>query len=465
MIRVALVRLSAHAVVALLLLIVPTISVAQKKPVGTKNPEPDKMQLTGNLTSSIQHLADSTLQAERRFSDSLASVAASTAKEAIARIDFLADSLITSARDSLDVPRKDTLRFITKALQRQLRAFGDSAQHAVNVPVFRFVNDLVIGKKAYAQCDSCENSPDFNDRLDQFREFVENLHEGLHDTTVALLDEHKDIFQDRCDVVHDSLANLRDILIENRLNEIDYQRFVATRLTVSAGYSSRTTYRGRDNGLQQQMIAPSIAFHHSSGFGIEVSTFWLDQTPKQWDDVTASVVFEFTVGSIMGGAISYSHFWVSDSSRTAKAVFKNDFAAGVSLNLPVLSLSVNGDLATGDASEFTMAVSASHEFEFPLTLYNTISLQPSLTAVIGEQNSTLTTLRKGPRGKKVIGVQTQTSNTFGILDYEASLPLTMVFGPLTISPSVVYIAPMNVVDFSTTKPFIDFEFSVSLAFR
>jgi hypothetical protein len=129
-------------------------------------------------------------------------------------------------------------------------------------------------------------------------------------------------------------------------------------------------------------------------------------------------------------------------------------------------LSVDGDLATGAASEFTVAASVTHEFEIPLTLYNKISLDPTLTAIIGEQNSTLTTLRtKGAKGKKVVGVLTQNINTFGILDYEVSLPVTIVLGPLTLSPSVVYIVPMNVVDLSTTKAFVDFEFGVSLAFH
>jgi hypothetical protein len=449
-----------------LLILVPLCSLAQKKTTEVKSPEPSEIQLSRKLASSVQCFADSTLQAERRYSDSLTSVVAFTAREAITRIDLVTDSLITSAHDSLDAPRKDTLRIVTKSLQQRLLAFGDTTEQIVDGPISRFVDELTRGKRTFSSCDSCESGPDFNDRFDQFREFVDNLHDGFHDTTAALMDDHKDLFQDKYDTIHDSLADLRDNLIENRLDEIDYQRYVATRLTVSAGYSSHTTYRGRDNGVPQQMIAPSLAYHHSSGFGIEISTYWLDQTPKQWDDVTGSVTYEFTMGNLLGGELSYSHFWFSDSSRSAKSVFKNDFGASLSLNWPVLSLSVDGDLATGNASEFTTAVSASHDFEFPLTLYNKISLEPTLTAIIGEQNSTLTTLRtKGAKGKKVVGVQTQSYNTFGILDYEVSFPVTIVLGPLTVSSSVVYIVPMNIVDLSTTKAFIDFEFGVSLAFH
>jgi hypothetical protein len=465
-----LVKLTGHTSVAALfislLFLFPLCSVAQKKTLEVKNLEPSGIQRTRKLAFSIQRFADSTLQTERRYSDSLTSVVAVTAKEASTRIDLFTDSLITSARDSLDAPRKDTLRFITKYLRQQLLAFGDTAKQAVGGPISHFIAELTRGRGAYSICDSCDSDLDFNDRFEQFREFVDNLHEGFHDTTGALMDDHKDLFQDKYDTIHDSLADLRDNLIENRLDEIDYQHYEATRLAVSTGYSSHTSYRGRDNGVPQQMFAPSVAFHHSSGLGVEVSTYWLDQTPKRWDDVAASLSYEFIAGNIVGGAVSYSHFWFSDSSRSSKSVFKNAFDASLSLNWPVLSMSVQGDLATGSASEFTLVFSASHEFEFPLTLYNKISLDPTLTAIVGEQNSTLTTLRtKGVKGKKVVGVQTQSNNTFGILDYEASLPITIDLGPVTLSSSIIYVVPVNVIDLSTTKAFVDFEFSVSLTFR
>jgi hypothetical protein len=449
-----------------LLIYFPLFSVAQKKTTEMKSPGPSVTQLNQRLADSIQRFADSSLQTKRHYSDSLVAAVVFIAEKANTQINLLADSLIRSAHDSLDASRKDTLRAVTKSLQQRLLAFRDTTRQAVSGPISDFFDDLTKARRTYSVCDSCESGTDFDDRFGQFREFVDNLGEEFHDTTSALMDDRKDIFQDRYESIHDSLADLRDNLIENRLNEIDYQRYFATRFSVSTGYSSHTTYRGRDNGVPQQMIAPSVAFHHSSGLGVEVSTYWLDQTPKRWDDVAASVSYEFTAGSLVSGGLSYSHFWFSDSSLSSKSVFKNGFGASLSLNWPVLSLSLEGDLATGTASEFTLAASASHEFDIPLTLYNMLSIEPTLTATIGEQNSTLTTLRtKEAKGKKVVGITTQTNNTFGILDYEASLPVALILGPVTLSPSVTYIVPFNVIDESTTNSFVDFEFSVRLTFH
>jgi hypothetical protein len=258
-------------------------------------------------------------------------------------------------------------------------------------------------------------------------------------------------------------------LIDNRLDDIDYQRYFATRFVISTDYSSHLNYRGRDNGVSQQMLAPSLAFHHSSGFGVALSAALVDQTSNKLDDITLTANYEFFWGNILGVDLSYNHFWFNDSSKSAKSVFTNAVDASLTLNWPVLILGIDGGLAIGNASEFTLVTSASHPFEFPLTLYDKITIEPTLTAVIGEQNNTLTSLRaiKGPKGKKVIGTQTttQAKNMFGILDYEASLPVTLEWGRVTIAPEFNYVMPVNVVDLSTKDPFVSFDLTVSIAIR
>jgi hypothetical protein len=445
-----------------LLISFPFSSNAQKK--STNNPSSGEARLNQILEKSVRHFADSTLQSERQYSDSLQSALALTAMATAASIDALTDSLIRSAHDSLDASRKDTLRFMTTMLRRQVLAAADTAKQAMNGLLAHFVTEVTRCRSTFSACNDCEVIADVNDRFEQFRDFVDLVLESFRDTVSTVMDDRRDALQDRFETVRDSLIDLRDQLIEHRLGEIDYQRYEATRLTISTGYASHTVYRGRDNGVAQQMIAPSVEFHHASGFGIVASTSWVDQEAKSWDGAAASAMYQFTIGGVFGGGLSYSHFWFSDSSLSSKAVFKNAFGANASLSFPLVSLSLDADLATGSASEFTLSASVSHTFGVPLTLYNDISFQPTLTAIVGEQNSTLTTIRtKGAKAKKVAGATTQTSNSFGILAYEFSLPVTVNLGPVTLAPSLVYTLPKNVIDLSTTSPFFDFELVVSLA--
>lgn len=348
-----------------IVILFPYRSVAQKKSDAVKSLEPGAQQLCRVLSLSIQRCADSTLRITQYDSDSLKSVATITAARATTRIDVLTDSLISCASDSVEVSRRDTLRFVAMSFRRQLVAYGDTSQRAIGALLDHFLNELTKGKLLFSLCDSCESVRDFNDRLEEFRDFVENLRETYRDTTSTLMEDQRDTFQDIYETARDSLADLRDYLIENHLADIDYQRYVATRFVVSTGYSSHTTYRGRDNGVRQRMLAPSIAFHHSSGFSVDVSTSFLDQTPGRLDDITLSANYEFTLGSLIGVALSYSHLWFSDSSRSSKFVFKNALGANLSLNWLLLTLGVDGDLAIGSASEFTVAASASRSFEIP----------------------------------------------------------------------------------------------------
>jgi hypothetical protein len=436
-------------------------SVAQNK-----TSQPDLKQLEQQLIQSVKRAADSTLFAEQRHADSVISSVSAAAVLAARHLELSANSLVTSAGDSLDANRQDALRLTAKSLQRPIHAIEATAKKLVTGPTSLLSQQITRGISEFSRCDDCEDPSDFEDRLRQFQDHVDEVRETFRDTTSTVIDEQRDFVRETHEAAFDSLVDLRDNLIESRLEEIDYQRYDATRLIVSTGYSSHSTYRSRDNGVLQQMIAPSLRFQHSSGFGIEVSTYWLDQTPKRWDDVAASVSYEFTAGSLVSGGLSYSHFWFSDSSRSSQSVFRNAFGASLWLNWPVVSLSVNGDLATGDASEFTAAVSASHAFEIPLTLYNRISIEPKITATIGEQNSSLTILRtKGLKKKRIIGTEIQSNTMFGILGYEMSVPVTVDLGPVTLSPSVCYVKPLNVIDESTTKAFFKFEFGASLAIR
>lgn len=426
-----------------------------------KSSRPDAAQLRQRLARSVQHLADATVQLERRYVDSLAASTKLSVGKAQKHLDSFVDSLVISARDSLDAGRRDSLRLKVRSLQQELASAEGESRTLLNASLSRFIEQLSKGRKEFSVCSNCESESDFDDQLGYFKGVVDSLRENFRDETSSLMDEQTETLQDKYESLRDSLVDVRDNLIDRRLNEIDMERYRSSRFVISSGYSGHNSYRGRDNGLPQQMIAPSIEYRHSSGFSIAASTYWLDKTPKKWDEFQLSAGYEFNVSEVVGISFSYTHFWFSDSSRSAQSVFKNAVGAGLSLDWPVASFGANADLAMGTASEFTVATSVSHPFEIPLSLYNRIMVEPTLTAFIGEQNSDLTTLRiKRVKGKKVVSTQTQVNNFFGILDYEVSLPVSIELAPVTLSPAVTYIIPLNVIDESTATGFLSFEFDI-----
>ena len=415
---------------------------------------------------SIQHVVDSTLHFERSFVDSLALSTTVHVGKASRELKSLTDSLIISAADSLDDSRKDSLRVVAGSLEQQMVSVEAETRKLLSGLLLNFTKQLDRGKTVYSPCDGCQSTEDFEAQLGNFRDVVDSLRGSFRDTASSLRDDQSETFRDRLESYRDSLVQVREDLIDHRLDEIDVQRYRASRFIVSTGYSSHNSYRGRDNSIPQQMILPTIEYRHSSGLSIAASTFWFDKTPKKWSDFLLSAGYNSTIGNVVDVSVSYTHFWFSDSSKTARSVFTDEASAGLSIDWPVLSLGTNASLDIGSANEFTLMTSASHSFEIPLSLYNRITIEPMVTATVGQQNSELTILRrKSAKGKKVVGIQTQVNNSFGILDYEATLPVTIELGQVTLAPALTYIIPLNVVDQSTASGFFDFDLTISLSLR
>jgi hypothetical protein len=282
-----------------------------------------------------------------------------------------------------------------------------------------------------------------------------------------MAEERSDLFADAFETAGDSLRDVRDGLIDNRLSDIEVWRYGASRLVLSSAFASHSSYRGRDNGLLHQSIAPSVTYRHSSGLTFQASSYFVNDAGSRWDNFQLTGGYEFRLSDVVGGSLSYAHFWFNDSSKTELSVFTDNAQGGLSFDWPAVSIAALGSMNFGTASEFTLTTTISHNFEIPLSLYNKVTISPSFSWVIGQQNSELTTLlttkTKGQRA--VTTAQTKATSSFGILDYEVSLPVAIELGLLTLAPSAMYIVPLNVVDASTKKSFINLEFALSLTIR
>ncbi|MCX6132292.1 MAG: hypothetical protein NTU47_00650 [Ignavibacteriales bacterium] len=283
------------------------------------------------------------------------------------------------------------------------------------------------------------------------------------------MEERSDLLTDALEAARDSIRDYRNALIDNRLSGIEMWRYGTSRLVFSSAFANHSSYRGRDNGLLQQSIAPSVAYRHSSGLTVQASSYFVNDAGSRWDNFQLTGGYEFRLSEVVGGSLSYAHFWFNDSSKTELSVFTDNAQGGLSFDWPAVSIAALGSMNFGTASEFTLITSVSHNFEIPLSLYNRITMSPSFSWVLGQQNSELTTLlttkAKGKKVGSVTNTQTKSTSTFSVLDYEVSLPASIELGSVTLAPSATYIIPLNVVDASTRKSFINLELSISLTIR
>ena len=444
-------------------------SNAQTKVILTRNEGDDVKQLRQLFAKSTQLVVDTTVMGLRKLVEALAGSISLTANSARKQIAVLTDSLILSARDSLDASRQDSLRLLGKSLELQFTPHASSTRQLLESRLSVLLQELRKATGMSFACTDCQDRSAFEERLADLKDFADSLVTSFHDTTSAVTEERTDLLADAFDAARDSLLDVRDGLIDNRLNDIEVWRYGVSRLVLSSVYATHNVYRGRDNGVLQQSIAPSVMYRHASGLSIQAFTSWLDDARNQWDNFQLSGGYDFRISQAIGGSLSYAHFWFSDSSKSELSVFTDNVEGGFSFDWPVVSISTLGSMNFGKASEFTFITSISHDFEIPLSLYNRVMISPSLSAVLGQQNSELTTLRttkaKGKKAVVTTGTQTKSASTFSVLDYELSLPSTIELGPVTLAPSATYVIPLNVVDASTRKSFVNLEFSIFLTIR
>ena len=433
------------------------------------NEADDVVRLRQALAKSTQLVVDTTVKGMRDHVESVANSASRAANNAGTYIAGLTDSLILSAHDSLDVQRRDSLHALGESLRLQLVGHELSTRQALDLNLACIHDELLKARGAYSLCTNCESRSEFDEKLADFRDLADSVVSGFHDSTSAIAEVRADLFADALETAIDSLHDSRDRLIDNRLNDIEVWRYSVSRVVLSSSYGSHTSYRGRDNGLLQQSVAPSVTYRHSSGLSLQTAASWLHSTENRWDNVQVSGGYDFRLGGIVGGSLSYTHFWFNDSSKSELSVFTDNAQAGISFDWSAVSIAVLGSLNFGKASEFTLASSISHDFEIPLSLYNKVTISPAVTWTVGQQNSDLTTLlttkAKGKKAVVTTSTQTKSTTTFSLLDYEFSLPAMIELGPVTLVPSATYIVPFNVVDASSKTSFWVLEFSVVLTIR
>ena len=358
---------------------------------------------------------------------------------------ILADSLIRHSGDTLTPLRRDSLRTFAGTMEVAL-------VQLVQIRTINLKRTMASFEKQFRQA----NSPD---SLDSIESLSDSIFESQRDSLFAVAEAHDDELNDSLDSCTSALRDYYQDLVDRQTNEDDYLAARATRAIITTGYDSRLAYRGRDYGIQQYAFAPSIAVKHRSGFFLSASSAWLEQSLNNWDQFNLTAGYDFEFRGRMWGSLSFTHFWTRDSSNAPTADFRNSVDATFNVRSRLVVVSTLFSIAYGTASEVSFAASLSHSFEVSgIVKDRTLSIEPTAAAVIGEQNSELTSKRlqrakKGKVAAPTVLTTTSVQNYFGILAYEASLPVTVEYGGIFVIAAPTYTVPVNVIDQSTSNPF------------
>jgi len=251
--------------------------------------------------------------------------------------------------------------------------------------------------------------------------------------------------------------------IDNKLYMNTYEP--ANEIDFDLTYDSHDSYRGRDNGIIENGLATSVQYQHKSGFGAFIDAKYLSKSKKAIDDYDLGISWLFNVTNSFDLYLSYSHFWYNDSVQV-RSNMNNNFESVFDLQTKSFNSNVTLDLDFGGGTkEFTTSFSGG----IPLILSSHIfkrgvlTIEPGLTATIGQQDLSLVARRKARGGSIVPKVKK--SSTFGIMDYELHIPLTLETKHITVKPQFDLIMPVNVLDLSTKTAFGNFDLEITVPFK
>lgn len=420
------------------------------------------------LHSSLGAVADSIGRRTRSEIKDLQKMNTRAADSASGLLGVSAERLIRESGDSLSPSRRESIRLIVRTMDTALASYAAEIRRSADEALRGFQKGMLILEKRYSNCDDCENSQDVQSLLDEYFAASDSLAEILHQSSEGLTES----MDDSLDVFRDRLADACSEMIDRQAEENEYAAAHSSRLVISGSYISDVVYHGRDGGVKQFALSPQLAYKHRSGLFVAGSAAWLSNSVNGWDQRNVGGGYEFELGTHFAGILSYTHIWFSDSSYQEKAELTNSLDGELSLLTKPVNASISLSLAFATASEFTSEFSLSHEFDVDRFFGRAaLSIEPTITVIVGEQNSSLTQKRlkrvitKKGKVATLIQSSTQTTNYFGILDYEFTVPFVLAYQNATFSPTFSYAIPINVIDASDTAPFFYFTFSASYAIR
>jgi hypothetical protein len=436
----------------------------------------DSLSIRTQFKANMHSAGNAALQIQKMAIDSLSQILETSNLKHRNSLKTLKDSLFSSAGKKLDKKRITSIEQLHTRLSEKLNFFNRSRQKLMNDRLQkhqRSIQDLV---SAHLPCQNCKEYNDYENTLNAFQEKVDLSTDAFFDAVSDEYENASDALTETADILRDSLMSFIETLVDDRSTELEEIDAHSNKIIASVDAKSHATYRGRDGGVSQASLSPSLALALSSGLRISLGAGWTEKPEFHQDATYLGIGYDFSISSVMSVSIGYTYLWYADSSTQNQSVFHHSIDGGIYLETRPVNLGASVGISIGDQIEYAFAASISRSIPI-----GNFTLDPSLTITWGELNGELTAERltkalkgqgksqgkgKGNGAGQVSSEITATfRNIFTLMAYEINLPLNIHIGALTVTPSVSAIFPMNVNDGSREVSYLNAGLTAVYEFR
>ncbi|MDP4205607.1 MAG: hypothetical protein Q8859_06390 [Bacteroidota bacterium] len=263
-----------------------------------------------------------------------------------------------------------------------------------------------------------------------------------------------------------------------------------TRLEVSANYMNNMIYAGRNFGMNGYSINQSVAFIHKSGLGLTLENYGFSKDAGFLSESDLTASYSKSLTSKLSLNLGFTHLFNYSDSAGLFNRLNNIINVSAGYNLGLFTLSNTLEYNFGNEDGWYDHIAVNREIALFEGEDQSMSINPTFSVEMGTK-SVLLRLSHGKkafksvfykkfskvnRGKKLKSAQfakngnagittttvvdettTASNNSFGILSYDITLPITYTSKNFTFALTPYYSIPINLTPGETTisgNPFI-----------
>lgn len=222
-----------------------------------------------------------------------------------------------------------------------------------------------------------------------------------------------------------------------------------TQVTIGTTFASKLHYFGRTDSLKSSALIPSATLNFNNGLYVSSSLVLLNNvtTTLAYTAVLTEAGYKFGKTEGVAGSIFADKFFYVNNSTLPQSVQKAQAGFTLTEQNKIINVNVGGNAAFSNDVDFFANGGLDHPFLIKAGK-TILVLVPTVTINAGTQNFTNSYITK--RNILLVPSSSQTVTEyvkkFQILDYEASLPITVVYNRFTVSLIPSFVIPQNVAD-------------------
>jgi len=160
-------------------------------------------------------------------------------------------------------------------------------------------------------------------------------------------------------------------------------------LSVRLGYSNRITTVGRDFGVDQQGVSPGISYYHKSGIYGDVTGVWNSELDPKYYLTIATIGYLGTIGEKWAYSTSYDHSFFHSLDSAVSFPLTNSLSGSITHDFKFLYTTFNYSYLFGNETAHQLAWNLTGVFKIKaFKPFKSISFMPTFSVLWGNQTLT-----------------------------------------------------------------------------